>query len=336
MKIAVTGASGHIGSSLCPLLIKKGYSLKILVFKSKEGLPTQNTEIVKGDITKLDDVFRLLEGVDSVIHLAAKISLETDPSGEIYKINKLGSENIVRAAIQHGVKRIVYFSSIHTFNPFPLEEVLDETRDLISDQGSDYDKSKIGGEVALEKARDAGIDTITICPTSVFGPNDYAPSLLGTAIANIYKNKIPVLIPAGYDFVDVRDVASGTILALEKGKDGEKFILGGHYLTLKELAFKIGSIGGVKTTQLVIGIGVLKLLLPYFKIEGKLKKKPPVFSKASLKILSESNRNVSSDKAIRELGYKKTPIDISIYETLKWFNEKGIISLKSCVNSTRD
>ena len=329
MKIAVTGASGHIGSNLCQLLIEKGYSLKVLVFKSKEGLPTQNTEIVNGDITKLDDVNRLLKGVDYVIHLAAKISIEADPSGEIYRVNKLGSENIVEAAIKHKIKRIVYFSSIHTFNPFPLDEVLDETRDLISDQGSDYDKSKIGGEVALGKARDTGIETITICPTSVFGPNDYFPSLLGAAIVDIYKKKIPALIPAGYDFVDARDVANGTLLALEKGKDGEKFILGGHYLTLKKLAFKIGSIGGVKTTQLVLGIGLLKLLLPYFKLEGKLKGKPPVFSKASLKILSESNPNVSSQKAIEDLGYIKTPIDDSIRDTLKWFGEKGTISFKA-------
>ena len=129
--------------------------------------------------------------------------------------------------------------------------------------------------------------------------------------------------------MDVRDVAQGTILALEKGKDGEKFIIGGHYLTLKELAYKIGAIGEVKTTQLVLGIGLLKLLLPYFKIEGKLKGKPPVFSKASLKILSESNPNVSSNKAEQQLGYIKTPIDDSIRATLKWFGEKGTIDFKS-------
>ena len=328
MKIAVTGASGHIGSNLCPLLIEKGYELKVLVFRTKVGIPQGNTEIIEGDITQPEDVRRLVEGVDSIIHLAAKISIEDDPTGEIFRVNQMGSENIVKAAIEHKVKRIIYFSSIHTFNPFPLDEVLDETRDLINEEGSDYDKSKIAGEEAFKIAEAAGIEVITICPTSVFGPRDYYPSLLGGAIMDIYNRKIPALIPAGYDFVDVRDVAHGTLLALEKAKNGEKFILGGHYLTLKELAHSIGKVGGIKTTQLVIGIWLLKLLLPYFKIEGMLKKKPPVFSKASLKILSESNPNVSSQKAKDVLGYSVTPIDKSLKDTLSWFAKHGNINFK--------
>jgi dihydroflavonol-4-reductase len=325
MKIAITGASGHIGSNLCPLLIEKGHSLKILVYQSIKGLPTQNTEIVKGDLTNLEAVEKLIEGVDAVIHLAAKINLGKDVSGDIYKVNKLGSENVAAAAIKYKVKRLIYFSSIHTFNPFPLDEVLNETRELVGSGGSDYDKSKIAGELALAKARVHGVETIVICPTSVFGPNDHYPSLLGGAIIDIYNRKIPALIPAGYDFVDVRDVAKGAVLALENGVDGEKYILGGHYLTLKELAFKIGNVGKVKTTQLVIGIGILKLLLPFFKLEGKLKKKPPVFSRDSLKILSESNPHISSEKAVLQLGYRKTAVDNSIESTLRWFAKEGRI-----------
>ena len=327
MKIAITGASGHIGSNLCPLLIEKGHSLKVLVYKSVKGIPEQNTEIVKGDLTKLEDVENLLEGADAVIHLAAKINIGRDRTGAIFKTNKLGSENVVEACIRLKVKRLIYFSSIHTLNPFPLDEVLNETRELIGSSGSDYDKSKIAGELASTRARAKGIETIVICPTSVFGPNDHYPSLLGGAIADIFNRKIPVLIPAGYDFVDVRDVAEGTVLALEKGVDGEKYILGGHYLTLKELAFKIGEIGKVKTTQLVVDIKLLKLLLPFFKLEGKIKGKPPVFSKDSLKILTESNPNISSEKAILQLGYKKTALEDSIKATLSWFNQAGKIKL---------
>ena len=329
MKIAITGASGHIGSNLCPLLIEKGHSLKVLIYKSDKGIPEKNTEIVKGDITNLKDVEQLIEGTDAVIHLAAKISIGKDTDGEIFRINKLGSVNVVKASIKHNVKRLVYFSSIHTFNPFPLDEILDETRELIGFDGSDYDKSKIAGEFALAEAKAAGIETLIICPTSVFGPYDHFPSLLGGAIVDIYNRKIPALIPAGYDFVDVRDVAQGTVLALEKGKDGEKFILGGHYLTLKELAFKIGSVGKVKTTQRVLSISMLKWLLPYFKLESLIKGKPPVFTKESLKILSESNPNISSEKASTVLGYQKTDINDSIQATLEWFNKDEQIKLQS-------
>ena len=328
MKIAITGASGHIGSNLCPMLVEKGYTLKILVFNSTKGIPTENTEVVKGDITKLKDVEKLIEGVDCVIHLAAKINIGKDKTGEIFRTNKLGSENVISASIKHKVKRLIYFSSIHTFNPFPLDEVLDETRGLVGSTGSDYDRSKIAGELALAKARVAGIETIVICPTSVFGPKDHNPSLLGGAILDIYNRKIPALITAGYDFVDVRDVARGTILALEKGLDGEKYILGGHYLTLKALAFKIGEIGNVKTTQRVIGLTALKLLLPFIKLQSLFSGKAPALSKDALKILAESNPNVSSEKAIFKLGYEKTNVDDSIKATLQWFEQDSKIKLR--------
>jgi dihydroflavonol-4-reductase len=305
------------------LLLEKGYQVRALIFKKSEGL-SDEIEVVNGDITVKEDVDKLIAGCDAVIHMAAKISIEKDRDGSVNKINKQGTGNVVEACLRHKVKRLVHFSSIHTFDPFPLDEELNEKRPWVKD-GSDYDKSKIAGEKMVLNALAAGLETVIICPTSVFGPRDFQPSLLGGAIVDIFNRKVPALIPGGYDFVDVRDVAQGTLLALEKGKSGEKYLLGGEFLTVQELAQKVGKIGNVKVTNFVLSIGFLKLMLPFFKLQSVLTGKPAIFTKESLKALSESNPNVSSRKAEKDLGYTKTEIDKSIKDTLIWFGKHGKI-----------
>ena len=322
MKIAVTGASGHIGSNLCHELQSLNYLLHILRYRNSV-FESATTEVVDGDITDRDSLDPLMKGVDVVIHLAAKISISDHDRELTFKINDLGTRHVVDACLAHGVKRLIHFSTIHAYNPHPLNETMDETRELVSTGGSAYDLSKVAGEKYALAAMSKGLEVVVLTPTSVYGPNDNQPSLLGSAIMDIYNGKIPALVPGGYDFVFVKDVVQGIIASIDKGRNGEKYLLSGHYLSIKELAYKIGTIGQVKVTQTVLSSFFLKMLLPIFQLQSRLLNKP---TRESLKALLESNPFISSEKATLELGSRKTPVDKALKETLEWYRNNDKLS----------
>ena len=322
MKVAVTGASGHIGSNLCPELSKRNYSLRLLKYQA-DVFHSGGVEIIEGDLSDIRSLLDLVEGVDVVIHLAAKISISGRDRELLFKTNEEGTRNVVEACLSKKVRRLVHFSSIHTYNPYPLDEVLDETREHISNRATNYDLSKVAGEKYVWGAKELGLETVIITPTSVFGPNDPKPSLLGNAIIDIYNGKIPTLVPGGYDFVYVEDLVKGVISAIDNGRNGEKYLMSGQYLTIRELAKIIGEVGNVRVTQRVLSSKILKMLIPFFQLQSKISNKPPIFTTEALKALIDSNRKVSSQKAEKDLGYTKTPFDEAIKTTLKWYKSNG-------------
>jgi dihydroflavonol-4-reductase len=320
MKIGITGVTGHVGSNLYPILLKQGHEIKCLIHR-----PDRNRhfhEEISGDVTNESDVDSFVQGCDVVIHLAAKISISGDPDGSVRNVNFQGTKNIAEACLKHGIKRLVHFGTIHAYDPFPLDEDLDESRTLVQN-GTAYDRSKVDGELAIMQCVQDGLDAVILTPTSIFGPNDYSPSLLGQAIIDIYNGKLPALVPGGYDFVDVRDVAMGTVRAMESGIAGEKYLLSGTWLSVKELAKKIGSIGGVSVPQRVIPTTLVHALLPFFKLQSAITRKPPLITRESLLALVESNKRISSDKAAHTFGYRRTEIDQSIKDTLDWFRDQS-------------
>ncbi len=324
MVIGVTGASGHIGNNLCRALIAEGYLVRAQINNSNESLKEVPVKTITGDVTKKVDTDLLVEGCDLVIHLAAKISIHGDKDGEVRRVNVEGTRNIVNSCIQFGVKRFIHFSSIHTMNPFPLDEELNENRPYVPN-GTDYDNSKIEAEKIVLKAMQSGLKANIVCPTSVFGINDFYPSLLGQAIIDLYKGKIPALPPGGYDFVNVQDIVAGTLAIIRSDINGEKYLMSGSFKTVQELAGEVSKQGQVKTTQLVLPSWFLKSLVPFFILGSKLSKKDPIFTYESLRALIESNTKISSAKAKRDLDYKVTPFDESIRETLNWFKKNGQI-----------
>ena len=328
MKIAVTGASGHIGSNLCPELLKLNYDFRMLRYRN-QVYESASTEVVDGDITDRDSLDPLVKGVNVVIHLAAKISISNHDRELTFKVNDVGTRNVVDACLAHGVRRLIHFSTIHAYNPHPLNETLNETREFVTTGGSAYDLSKVAGEKYALAAMSKGLEVVVLTPTSIFGPNDNQPSLLGSAIMDIYNGKIPALVPGGYDFAFVKDVVRGIITSIDKGRNGEKYLLSGHYLSVKELAYKIGAIGQVKVPQSVLSSFLLKMLLPIFQLQSRLLNKPPIFTRESLKALLESNPFISSEKATLELGYRKTPADKALKETLEWFSNNDKLVQRS-------
>lgn len=324
MKVAVTGACGHIGNNLCRELVNQGYKVKALLLDCEE-LNHPEIEIIRGNILDKNSLIELCQDVDYVFHLAAIISVDKKDQDLVYQINVEGTKNIVDVCKSEKVKRLVHFSTIHTYNPHPLDKPLDETRSQLSHTDMMYEQSKLEGENIVKKAATEGLDAIIIHPTAVFGPNDYKPSLLGQALIKIYNNDIPMLVQGGYDWVDVRDIAKGTIDACMKGKKGEDYILSGKWTSLTDLSALIGSITNRKTPQKTASLFLAKVGLPFIQLWAKIRKEHPLYTKDTLDILKESHQNISCKKAEEEFEYSPRPIEISLKETFEWFKQNRII-----------
>ena len=321
MRIGISGANGHIGNNLARTLADQGFDLRLMVNKRKEALDCVYGDIHTVNLLDPHGVAAFAEGLDVFIHLAARISIDGDPTGIVSRTNIEGTRNVVDACLKAGVKRLIHFSSIHAFDPFPLEGVLDENRPLRPVDATPYDQSKIESERIAFAAIPKGLEVIVLAPTSVYGINDYGPSLLGQAIRDIYKGQIPALIPGGYDFVFVEDVVAGTIAAIEKGRTGEKYLLAGTYHSIRELSATIGKVSGRSTRQFTLPFSLLRVLIPVFKLQSKLTGKRPLFTKEALKALLESPKQISSQKAANELNYQITPFETGIRRTVEWFQK---------------
>lgn len=328
MQIAITGANGHVGANLSRALLQKGYALRLSVHENVSGIESLAAEKIKTDITDYQQTEHFISGCDYVIHLAAKISIDGDPKGTVSQINLQGTKNVVAACQKLQVKKLIHFSSIHAFNPHPLLETLDETRDYVSENATHYDKSKVLAEKEVLHAAENGLHAVIIAPTAVFGPYDHYPSLLGKAMLDIYHRRIPALTPGGYDFVFTEDLVRGTIAALEKQNTSAKYILNGNYITIQHLARTIAEVCDKKLRYRIIPFEILQLALPFFRMQSAITGKPALFTAESMKALRESPQKISSALAQRELDYTITPFRDAITKTFEWFASTDMLSDK--------
>lgn len=325
MKVAVTGASGHIGSVLCRKLIDQGFSVRALVHDNEDDLKAMGVEIYPGDILDQKAVTNFLKNIDIVYHLAAIISIDNKNENLVYKTNLEGTRNVVEACKVNKVKRLVHFSTIHCLKVLDTKAVLNETNPLISDSKLAYEKAKAKAEELIIEECEKGFDAVVLNPTAVVGPNDFQPSYLGQALIKIYKNQLPMLVEGGYDFVDVRDVADGAILAAEKGRAGERYILGGKWISLKELSHLVSEVSGLKTPTKVVSPVIARIGLPFIHLWSAITSQHPLYTGASLDILRDSSRNISHKKAEKELGYNPVPMKKTLFDTFEWFKNQKMI-----------
>ncbi|MCB2222466.1 MAG: NAD-dependent epimerase/dehydratase family protein [Bacteroidetes bacterium] len=323
MKIAVTGASGHIGNTLCRRLAEAGNQVKALIHTNRDELAPLGVDMIQGDILNPETLNELVEGVDRVYHLAAKIALDNKAERQLRVINVQGTENVINACVKQKVGRLIHFSTIHTLHVEDPESMIDESYPLIEHSPISYEQTKADAERLIMNAVRQGLDTVIVNPTAVFGPFDYRPSFLGQALIRIYRNRLPMLIQGGYNFVDVRDVVEGALLAAERGRNGNRYILGGQWLSLKELSVLISQISGHKTPQYVGAPFLARLGLPFIRLFAMISGEEPLYTAQSLHILKHSGRSISHAKASRELGYHPRPILESLKETFNWFSNHG-------------
>ena len=325
MKIAVTGASGHIGNCLVKELKKQGAEIKVLVHDTSDVPIEIDVEPVRGNLLDPESLFNLCAGVDVVFHLAAQIAIDNVSSERVYETNVTGTKNMIIAANKSGVKKFIHFSSIHAFRIGSPDQMLDESRSLVESNKIIYEFTKAEGEREVKKAVKEGLNAVILNPTAVIGPFDYRSSLLGRALIKIYQNKLPFLVSGGYNWVDVRDVVSASIKAIESGRKGENYILSGEYCSLQELSSMISKISGCRI-PVIVPVTLARLACPFFKGYSFFTNKQPLYTYQSLDILVNSPVNVSSAKAGRELEYVPRPIEQTLRDTFDWYRENNFIN----------
>lgn len=331
MKCVVTGASGHIGNVLVRDLINKNYEVKAFVLKSEnvDYLKELNVEICYGDVRDLESLKEAFRGADIVFHLAGIIDIGTVNKQFIYSVNVDGTKNVLQACKEEKVKKLVYTSSVHAIPEKPKDEIITETKDFSEEKVKGiYAKTKAAATKYLLENVSQNLDNtpeiIIVHPSGVIGPFEYIPSNLGQLVIDCANKKIGAYLDGGYNFVDVRDVANGVVLAAEKGKNGECYILAGHKVSVKELMQKIEAVTKVKMPRFKIARWFAYATGFLSEIYYKIVKQKPLFTSYAVYTLG-TNCNFSNDKAEKELGYTIRPIDETINDTVDWFKKIGKI-----------
>ncbi len=326
--ILVTGSSGHIGNVLVRKLVERKENIRIM---TKDGqipacLSDLPLEVIKGDLKDKEAVDNAVKGMEYVFHLGGIISISTYNSSELTAVNVGGTQNIVTSCIQHGIKRLVYTSSVHALPEGEFGKPITED--------NDFEKHKLFGAYARTKAVATlkvlegianGLDAVICFPSGVIGPFDFRGSEAGRLIRDYAKNKLPFYIDGEYNFVDVRDVADGLISALYKGRKGQGYILAGHRMSLDQF-FSIlsGFEAKMKKPKHKIPVSIaipVAWIAESFCLVFRIK---PLFTVYAIKVL-QSNCEISSEKAKTELNFQARSINESIRDGLSWLKDNNKI-----------
>lgn len=327
MKILVTGASGYIGNKLANVLAANGNEVHALVRSdsAKELLQHPNISIFKGDILDKESLGVAMKGCQQVYHVAGRVGAWAKDPSFFYTVNVEGTRNVLDAAVQTGIKKMVYTSSCGVIGP-SINEPLNEKHTRIASFGMDYDLSKkMGEDIVLQYAKN-GMNAVVVNPPKIYGPGTISHSLTANALINKFLKKRIAFIPAPgtykvcFAFID--DIVNGHIMAMEKGKAGEKYILGGINISYQEFFERIRTLSScrgkiIRVSKSIINVwGYLQLL--NYKLTGHY----PAFSVKSTGYIFK-NYIFSSEKAIKELGYSIAPLDEALLKTINFLNSQS-------------
>ena len=328
MKAFVTGATGFLGSHVARVLADQGASLRLLVrptsnLKNLQGL---NAETATGDLRDAVSLEKAMSGCDTIFHVAADYRLWVRDPGEMYRSNVEGTRAILEAARKNNVLRVVYTSSVATIGFTRDGRPANEDSPVsLADMIGHYKRSKFMAEqVALEAGR-SGMQVVAVNPTTPVGEQDVKPTPTGRIVLDFLKRKFPAYVDTGLNLVDVRECARGHVAALEKGKSGERYILGGEDLTLKQILDKLGQLTGLPSP---------KVKLPYAfafaagvvdeAITGMLLRREPRATVDTVR-MGKKKMFASSAKAERELGWKLVPVEDALRRAVEWFRANGYV-----------
>ncbi|MGI6395073.1 MAG: SDR family oxidoreductase [bacterium] len=320
--IVVTGASGHVGNNLIRELNRRGIKPRALIHREEsadKSLKGLDFEPVKGDVTNLESMVEAFKGARLVYHCAAWISITPGMYKKLKTVNVDGTLNVLEACRKNNVKKIVYVSSIEALGD-PGDGVLaTEKMGFNPDKAMlEYGVTKAEAALLVQEAVKNGMDIVTVCPVGIIGPHDYKPSQMGNMMLDFYRKKLPAYPNyGGFDWVDVRDVVEGIILAGKKGKSGEAYLLTNGHTTSKEMMKILEKTTGGKMPKIALPYWLLSTAGFFAEFFYKATGKEAVITRDSAKIL-KSNLCASSEKAKRELGYNPRPLEESFKDHFEW------------------
>lgn len=325
--IAVTGATGHIGANITRALADAGHSVRALFHQPDKcrALERVPVELRHCDVLDTDSLRSAFQGIEIVVHLAGKISLEGDPDGSVWKANVEGTQNVVQACMETSVRRLIHFSSIHAFKYLASDPMVTENHPPADDNGFAYDRSKAAGEREALKGVHHGLEVIVFNPTAVIGPYDYWNAYSGQLLRDLMRGRLPALVRGGFDWADARDLAAATLAALSGGRSGERYILSGHWASARRLAELCAVHSGKNPALPELPIWAALLGLPFLRLYSRLSGRRPLYTYESIMVLKHSNRNCSHEKARRELGYAPRPLEETIRDIYEWYKREGYV-----------
>jgi len=327
MTTLVTGATGFLGNHVARQLVSAGHSVRLLVRSTSnlallEGL---NAERVVGDLQDMASIDRAMKGVRRVYHVAADYRLWSRNPNEIYESNVEGTRRLLEIAGQAGVERVVYTSTVATIvvpTHGPLSN--EDTRATLSQMIGHYKRSKFLAELEAIKAAAAGVPVVIVNPTAPVGPGDWKPTPTGRIILDFLNGKMPAYVDTGLNLVPVEDCAAGHLLAAEKGRIGERYILGARNMTLKEILDALATITGRSAPRVRLPHAVALAAGYADEFFSRLTGREPRIPVEGVK-MSRHRMFVQSDKAERELSYRPGAIEPALERAVRWYVDHGYV-----------
>jgi dihydroflavonol-4-reductase len=327
-RLLITGATGFVGSAVARAALQRGYRVRVLVRPSspRRNLDGLDAELALGDLREPELVARALEGVRWLVHVAADYRLWARDPGEIERNNVEGTAALMRAALSAGVERIVHTSSVATLRVGPDTVAADEDAPLAPpDAIGAYKRSKVLAERLVERmVAQQGLPAVIVNPSTPVGARDIRPTPTGRIIVEAACGRMPAFVETGLNVVGVDDVALGHLLALERGRVGERYILGGDNLMLRQLLAEIATLSGRRAPRLRLPVGPLYPLAHAAEGLARLTGREPFLTVDGLK-MSRNRMFFSSAKAGRELGYRPAPHAAGLEAALEWFGREGYL-----------
>ncbi len=317
----ITGANGHLGSTIIRLLEKQHCIVRGLILPTEKAENYANVQYYPGDVRNRATLLPLFEDTEDtdviVIHTAGLIDITKQPSPLLYDVNVNGTRTVADLCLEKKVKRMVYVSSVHAIPEKGKRHVMKEIHSFSPSQVvGGYAKTKAEATQIVLDAVEKGLDAVIVHPSGIIGPYDSSGNHLVQMVSDYLKGKLPACVRGGYDFVDVRDIAQGCLLAAERGRTGECYILSNRHYEVKEVLDIVKEIAGGRRLP-VLPMWMAKAAAPLFEGIAKLRKERPLYTKYSLYTLS-SNDKFSHDKATSELGYRPRDLYQTIADTVAW------------------
>lgn len=319
----VTGASGFIGSHVVRLLLDQGVQVRALVRRgdSLHNLSGLDITLIEGDLLDRPSLERCIEGCDTLFHLAAVFAYWLEDPSVMYRVNIHGTTQLLEVALSAGVQKVVHTSSIAAIGATPGESLANETT-LFNDwlNADHYVMSKYMADLEAMQFVNKGLRLCIVNPTFPFGDNDIAPTPTGYLVQRYVSGKSPVWLPGGLNAAYVRDIAYGHLLAAQKGRIGERYILGGHNLTYKEFGSRICDLAKVKAPRYELNPKWVSWVgrINEWMSDHITKREPLIVSKA-IEYTGGKFLYFDLQKAQEQLGYRITPLETSLTESVEWF-----------------
>jgi len=337
MKTLVTGATGFLGSHVARQLAARGERVRVLVRPSSDvrALDGLEAERVTGDLRDAASLGPALADVTRVFHVAADYRLWARNPHEIYESNVTGTRNLLEASRQAGVEKFVYTSTVATIAVPRKGGLPDEsTQSSVEEMIGHYKRSKFEAEQCAMRAAGAGLPVVIVNPTTPVGPGDWKPTPTGKIVVDFLNGRMPGYVDTGLNFVPVEDCAAGHLLAAERGRIGERYILGGRNLTLKEVLDMLAAISGLRAPRWKFPHALAYVAAGVDAVVSAVMGREPQISLEGVR-MARHKMFVDASKAVRELGFTHGPIEEALGRAVRWYETNGYVAARGAQTVAR-